>query len=219
MIHDKLLIVNLKHYQNAVGKNALSFIKSCPEKTPEGWRLIFAVGAYDSDLVLEFGNREFMSQHVDGNGYGAFTGSVSIDLLKEKGFTGSLLNHSEHRVEMEQIKYTVERAKESGFSIVVCAENVDEIRKIADFAPKYIAYEPKELIGGDISVSTARPEVILEVAEICKEAGVDLIVGAGVKNRKDVEKSFELGAVGVLVASGIVLANDPRGVVNGLMGQ
>lgn len=217
-MHDKLLIVNLKHYQNAVGKNAFSFIKSCPGEIPEGWRLIFAIGTYDSDLILKFDNREFMSQHVDSNGYGAFTGSVSIDLLKEKGFMGSLLNHSEHRVGMEKIRLTVERARESGFTTIVCGENVDEIRKIATFGPDYIAYEPKELIGGDISVSTARPEVIMEAAEICKETGVNLIVGAGVKNRKDVEKSLELGAVGVLVASGIVLADDPRRVVSGLMG-
>ncbi len=213
-MHDKLLIVNVKHYQNAVGKNAKSFIESCPDKLVEGWRLIFAVGTYDSDLVQRLDSREFISQHVDSNDYGAFTGSVSVDLLLEKGFKGSLLNHSEHRVGMETIEKTVRKAKKSNFTTIVCAENLEEITKIAGFGPSYVAYEPKELIGGNISVSTSRPEVITEAAEICRKAGVDLIVGAGVKNREDVAKSIELGATGVLVASGIVLSDDPRETIN-----
>lgn len=218
-MQDKLLIVNVKHYRNAVGKNIESFVRSCPEKLSDGWSLVFAIGTYDSDIIHRLSNRKFMSQHVDGNEFGAFTGKVSVELLKEKGFVGSLLNHSENRVGQEQIRATITSARRSSFPVIVCLENLDEIKKIANFRPDYIAYEPKELIGGDISVSTAKPDVITHAAEICHSAGIGLIVGAGVKNRRDVVRSLELGATGVLVASGIVLAKDPAEVIKALTAE
>lgn len=205
----KLLIVNVKHYRNAVGNSAETFLKECPDSAGEEWDLIFAIGTYDSTLAERFKKKKFYSQHVDDVGFGAYTGKVSIDLLLERGFSGSILNHSENRIPIEKIESTVARAREKRFPIVVCAENLDEIRKVVRFQPVYVAYEPKELIGGDVSVSTARPEVISEAADICRNAETRLIVGAGVKNRKDVSRSMELGASGVLVASGVVLSQDP----------
>ena len=47
------------------------------------------------------------------------------------------------------------------------------------------------------------------MVKICSANGVSVLVGAGVKGSKDFTKSLELGARGVLVASGVVLAPDP----------
>ena len=74
-----------------------------------------------------------------------------------------------------------------------------------------IAVEPPELIGGDISVSTARPELISDSVQ--KISKVPVLVGAGVKNGADVRIARKLGAVGVLIASGVTKANDPEAVL------
>ena len=83
-----------------------------------------------------------------------------------------------------------------------------------DFAPDFVAVEPGELIGGDISVSTAQPQIISHAASLI--GSQKLLVGAGVKNGADVRRCLELGARGVLLASGITKAADPEAVLRDL---
>ena len=86
-----------------------------------------------------------------------------------------------------------------------------------------ILAEPPELVGGNISVSTARPEIIRNSAERVKKISPATMVlcGAGIKNQSDVKKAIELGAGGVGVASGIVKAHDiekaMRDIAGGLL--
>ena len=78
--------------------------------------------------------------------------------------------------------------------------------------PDFVAVEPPELIGSDTSVSTAQPELISDsVKKICN--GFDchsVLVGAGVKSGQDVKIALELGASGVLLASGVAKAEEPE---------
>ena len=78
--------------------------------------------------------------------------------------------------------------------------------------------EPPELIGGDISVTTANPGIVSNSVEAVKSINdkVKILCGAGVKNGKDVAKAIELGADGVLLASGVVKAKDKEGVIRDL---
>ena len=76
--------------------------------------------------------------------------------------------------------------------------------------PDFLAYEPPELIGGTISVATSQPEIIAKASVITKEAGIPLIVGAGINSCNDVKKSLEFGAVGVAVASDVIKSSNPR---------
>ena len=67
--------------------------------------------------------------------------------------------------------------------------------------------EPPELIGGDISVSRAGPEIIEDSVNLVGENR--LLVGAGIKDAEDVRIALSLGASGVLLASGVIKADDP----------
>jgi len=80
------------------------------------------------------------------------------------------------------------------------------------FRPDYIAVEPPELIGGNRSVSTARPEVVSGTVEAVRRVSPSTLVlcGAGVHARGDVARALELGADGVLVASAVTRSGDPR---------
>ena len=95
--------------------------------------------------------------------------------------------------------------------ILKIADTAEEARKVATLQPSFVAVEPPELIGGDVSVSTARPEII--TGSVAAVDGVPLLVGAGIKNGTDVRIAMKLGAVGVLVASGVVKASNPGDVL------
>ncbi len=75
--------------------------------------------------------------------------------------------------------------------------------------------EPPDLIGGDVSVSKAEPRIIEESVRLVGEN--KLLVGAGVKNSEDVKIALSLGACGVLLASGVVKAEDPYSVLMDLV--
>jgi len=83
---------------------------------------------------------------------------------------------------------------------------------VAALAPTAIAIEPPGLIGGDVSVTTADPSIVSQAAEATRQLapGTLSLCGAGVKDGRDVAKAVELGADGVLVASGVVKAKDAK---------
>lgn len=204
------IVINLKHYQVSSGPLAERFLSSfIGLDAKEDVEVIFALNPIDLRLARSFPELNFYSQHSDPVSYGANTGQISIESLMDLGISGTLLNHSERRLGEETIASTLDIAHRHNFPAIVCAESLEEARKYAKMKPDFVAYEPPELIGGNISVTTAKPEIIGEVVGICSEFGVPVLVGAGVKNSDDLAKSIGLGARGILIASGIVLSKDP----------
>jgi triosephosphate isomerase (TIM) len=103
-------------------------------------------------------------------------------------------------------------AKKEKIRIVLCAKDHNEAAKFAKYNPYAIAVEPPELIAGNISVSSAKPDVIVKSVKAVHLVNpkIKVLVGAGIKNTEDVHKSIELGAKGILIASGIVFAKNYR---------
>ena len=214
----KIVIINLKHYRNSSGKGCEEFLEKFRSfRAPEDYRIIFALNPIDLRLAEKFPTLSIYSQHVDSIDHGAFTGRFSMDSLMELGVTGSILNHSERRLDFQTIEDTVKKSNSMNFPVIVCCESPTEAEKIAEIHPAAIAYEPPELIGGKVSVTTAKPEIITETVGICRKRNVPLLVGAGVKNAKDLSGSLKLGSAGVLLASGIVLSEDPVSSLNSLI--
>lgn len=212
------MIVNFKSYKESIGKNAENLLKEFSGvKKPENCDVVYSLNPLDLCLKEKFKESNLISQHVDTFPPGAHTGKLPMELLIEKGISGSLLNHSEYRADPSTIVETIKRSREVGFDIVLCVESEEEAEKYAPLKPRFIAYEPPELIGGDVSVTTANPGIIENVVKICDKFGVEVLVGAGVKNSKDLKKSLELGAKGVLIASGIVKSHDPLYSLNSLI--
>ncbi|QKQ98658.1 triose-phosphate isomerase [Candidatus Nanohaloarchaea archaeon] len=208
-----MIIINTKAYRKGVGKDLEQLVKTCTEMVdPEN--LIFSVQPEDL-LRLEETDVEVFAQHLDPVEPGSHTGSILGEGIVEAGASGTLLNHSENRLESEQIKASVEKAKELGLNTVVCAQSPEECREFKEFEPDYIAFEPPELIGGDTSVAEAEPEIIEEAVEA--SAPVPALTGAGIKTAEDVSKSLEHGCEGVLVASGVVKAEKPGEAVEELV--
>ena len=144
-------------------------------------------------------------QHVDDEKVGSSTGYFLPDIAKSFGAVGSLINHSEHRIEMKHISNLVERLRDLRMTSIVCAREPWEVMEISVFKPDFIAIEPPELIGTGMAVSKENPAVITKSVEAAG-ARSKVICGAGITNKDDVAKAIELRSHGILVASGVIKA-------------
>ncbi len=212
----KTIIVNMKNYAESTGNRFDTLMSAMKAHTNE-YRKIVSPSFLDLYKEKSYADFEFFAQHVDEYDRGPYTGKIIMENLMENGIHGSLLNHSENRVPQEKIRKILEKARKMDFEIVLCIETLDEARNYIKYEPEYIAYEPKELIGGDISVSTSKPEVISDIVKIAESSSSKVLVGAGIKNGDDVEKALKLGSAGILISSGIVKATDPERALNSLM--
>ncbi len=207
-----IIIVNFKAYRQATGRNGERLAKICQEVADEtGKSIAIAVEEVDLHRLSSLVKIPVLSEHMDPIHEGAFTGQNLAEALKDNGADGTLLNHSEDCFRLDMLAGSIKRAKDLGLKTVVCANDSETAEAVASFLPDMIAVEPPELIGGNISVSTAQPEIITDtIKKVSRVADIPVLCGAGVKNGEDVRKAIELGAKGVLVASGIVKAEDPK---------
>ncbi|WP_256290601.1 triose-phosphate isomerase [Halobellus inordinatus] len=162
---------------------------------------------------------ETWAQHVDPNGYGSHTGSTLAESVADAGAVGTLINHSEKRLKLADIDAAVRAAERAGLETCVCANNPAQIGAAAALAPDSVAVEPPELIGGDVSVATADPEVVEDAVAAAGnvDEAVDVYCGAGISSGEDVATAGDLGASGILLASGVAKADDPRAALESLV--
>ena len=212
-----ILITNFKCYQESTGARAVELAKLHERVANELGVNVAVVGmSLDLPMLAMSVSIPVLAQHLDGVGWGAFTGLVPVEVARSVGIDGALLNHSERRISDSDIERALERMKALNMLSLVCAETLEEGAKFAAMGADFIAIEVPELIGGDVSVSTARPELISEA--VAKIGAGKVIVGAGIKTAEDIRKALSLGAAGVLVASGIVKAADQLGTLREMCG-
>jgi triosephosphate isomerase len=210
-----IILINYKAYENSYGQRGIEISKKI-EKVSKDYNVpvIISVPAtmiyrlsQETDLII-------YAQHVDGLEHGARTGAILPEMIKDAGAKGSLLNHSEKRIRLDEIHDAIIRMKKLGLESVVCVDRYELVHSMAVLNPDAILIEPPELIGSGKAVSKERPEVITRaVDEIKKTPGVYLIAGAGITSGEDVYKAIELGADGIGVASAVMKAKEPEKVV------
>jgi len=205
-----LVVVNFKTYQTAHGASAESLARAMSSIKAEA-RMIAVVSAFDLSAVVSAApDLEVWCQHLDPVGFGSNTGWLHPATAIERGASGTLVNHAEHKVSLEHVAMLLEQVPE-GFEVCACAADVKEAIALAALGPDFVAVEPPELIGGDVSVTSADPEIVSGTARAVRDvsASVGILCGAGVKSGSDVSKAIELGTSGVLLASGVTKSADP----------
>jgi len=213
-----LIVVNFKTYQSASGESAEQLAKVMEQFVNRNYRMIAVVSAFDLySISTNSDELEVWSQHLDPVGKGSHTGWLEPDLAIQRGAVGTIINHAEHKVTLEHVKDLMAMLPEN-FPICACAADVDEAIALAKLGPTFIAVEPPELIGGDISVTSADPSIVSNTVAAVKSTNpnVRVLCGAGVKNGADVKMAIELGAEGVLLASGVTKASDVNFVLDDL---
>ena len=215
-----LIVINCKTYSSASGIAAEALAVQM-QSIDTSARLVMAASALDIGPVASVApDLEVWAQHLDPVGHGSNTGRILPSTAIERGATGTLANHAERKVPLGQIDELL-AILPLGFELCACAADPKEAEALAHLAPPMIAVEPPELIGGDISVTTADPSIVSDSVEIVKkiDSGIEVLCGAGVKNGADVAAALELGASGVLLASGVTKATDPKAVLNDLVSR
>jgi len=208
-----MIFINYKTFEESSGSKAIALTKILEETAHESQvKIIPVVQIIDAESVIAGTTLEVWIQHVDPVSYGAHTGWTLPEEAARAGVSGVFLNHSEHKFDnFDALRAANEKAILANLKTLIFAGSLEELKKITELRPTYVAYEPPELVGSTtISVAEAQPEIISQATEIAKGAGLPLIVGAGIHNFGDVKKSLELGAVGVAVATDIVKAIDPK---------
>ncbi|MCS7144874.1 MAG: triose-phosphate isomerase [Archaeoglobaceae archaeon] len=216
-----MIFINFKAYKEGFGKNALELAKIA-EKVAErsGVYIAVAVNHLDLPIIAKSVSIDVFAQHIDAVEFGSYTGAVNAEMIKECGAKGSLINHSERRLRLADIDFCVSKLKALRMISIVCTNNISTTAAVSALKPEFVAVEPPELIGSGIAVSKAKPEIVersvRSAKEICKE--VKVLCGAGITSNQDYVRALELGADGVLLASGVVKAKDQKKALEELVG-
>jgi triosephosphate isomerase len=216
------ILINLKTYMEASGQRAHSIAGAAQQVAEESGVEIGIAPSYMNihPLSMHY-SLPVYSQHVDAALPGANTGAVTVEAIREAGATGSLVNHSERRLTLADIEAVVSRLREADLVSVVCTNNVATSAAAAALGPDFVAIEPPELIGGNVSASSANPGIITGTVEAVRKVNpsVRILTGAGIHSGECVKTAIDLGTDGVLLASGVVKAKAPIAVLRDLVSR
>ena len=204
-----IIMINFKTYRQ--GKAVIQLAKTIERVNKN---IIIGVQPTDIYEMTKKTCLRVFSEHTDPFTPGRHTGFVIPEAIKQDGATGTFLNHSEHKLKFSILKKTIQRCKKLNLKTIVFAKNLNEAKKISKLKPTFIALEPPELIAGKISISQANPDLIKRVI---KEIKINLLVGAGVNNKKDVQIAKKLGAKGILVSSAVLKSSNPEKIIKELL--
>ena len=213
------VLINLKVYRESSGQNAFDVALAIDSVRRNGYELAIAPSLLTTKEVIRETSLPVYAQYAEANGFGAYTGSVGLDELKAIGVSGIILNHSEKRLSLYQICRMVGFCHKRGLKTVVCTTSVFKAKRIVQYNPTYLAYEPKELIGGDTSVTRSRPEVLVKLVNAIRniKPHQKILCGAGIISGEDVGKALMLGTNGVLIAHAIARAKNPKQALQGML--
>jgi triosephosphate isomerase len=203
-------IINFKNYPEIAGKGSIMLAKRaanvlCDRKVD----FIVAPPICSLQAISDAVKVPVISQHVDDVQIGATTGYIVPESVKACGAVGSIINHSEHKISPQCVNNLVERLRDLSMVSIVCADDIEEAKILSKFAPDFIAIEPPELIGKGVAVSKVNPSIIVNTVKALHKISskTKVLCGAGIVDKEDVTKALELGASGILVASGVVKAS------------
>jgi triosephosphate isomerase len=203
----------LKTYARGLGAAAVRLATLADHVSAEtGVCIAIAPQFTDLATVAKAVHIPVFAQHIDPILPGSHTGHILPEAVKAAGAVGTLINHSERRLPLQALQGSVERAKAVGLLSLVCADTPERTSEVASFQPDLVAIEPPELIGTGIPVSKAKPEIVTRAVTLVRtrDATIPVLCGAGISRGEDVAAALRLGAQGVLLASGVVEATDPR---------
>ena len=190
-----MIVINFKNYKT--GKKALELAEKIQRYLPKA---IVCVGFNDVERVCK---KKLMV-------FTQYIGSKNARDLKKLGAVGSLLNHSEHRINFREIKEKLKECKKIKFKVIVCAGSVSEAKKIKRLKPWAIAYEDPNLIGTGKSITKYNGKEVEKFVKMLKGSKIIPLCGAGIGNLEDVLEAKRLGCKGILISSAIAKDKKPE---------
>lgn len=213
MANRPLIVLNFKTYAEAMGEKSVSIAKYCEDVgSGSGVKIIACPQTPDIFRIASSVKIPVYAQHIDSVGAGGYTGHITADGVRLAGASGTLINHSERRILLSEIDSAIRAAKKAELTTIVCTNNIAVTSAAAALSPDFVAIEPPELIGSGNPVSKANPRIVSGSVEAAKKINphVRVLCGAGISTGDDVAAAIELGAEGVLLASGVIKSKDPK---------
>jgi len=214
-----MIFINFKTFEESSGDRGLALLNIIGDVSTQTEVSLIPV-VQPLDLALFSGKTllKLWVQHIDPISFGAHTGAILPEEVIRLQGKGTFLNHSEHQILFRDLQSSVARAREVGLKTLVFAKDILVLQRVLKLRPDFVSYEPPELVGSTTtSVSQAKPEVIYEAGEMCRIAGIPLIVGAGIHSTEDVQVALQGGAQGIAVATDIVKSTDPKSALLSLV--
>lgn len=183
----KLVVANLKMH-GSLAQNKILF-SEFKQKLANIHSVDFAVCVpfpylFQAQIELTGSNIAWGAQNVAKHAVGAYTGEVSVDMLKDFGTSYAIIGHSERSLAYcesdENVAAKFVRVKQSGITPILCvgetlqereagvmehviASQIDAILSVAEasiFANTVISYEPVWAIGTGLSATPAQAQTM-----------------------------------------------------------
>lgn len=198
-----MIILNFKNYLDT--NNILKFVKQIENQNP-----IIVAPILNLKELKQNTKLKIYSQHVDKNQSLKSTGFLLPIQLKQLKLTGTLLNHSEHKISLKELKLTMKECKKLNLKIIVCISKLNELKEIKKLNPTMIAFEEEKLIATKKSITKYNSENVKIFAKQLNKTKIIPLCGAGINKKEDYKEALELGCKGVLISSAIMKSKNPK---------
>ncbi len=207
-----MIILNLKNYKESsvdFGMQLLEAVNTTLEYSPIFLEKILVAPPIPniSWARANYPNIKIIAQHVDGLEGEKSTGYISPETISALGIDTCIINHSEHRLDFQEIPEYIQQLSDKAIKAIVCCENASEAGQLIKFNPYALAFEPKDLISSGVSVTTKEQEV-KDFMDIVKNKSL-AVIGAGITTYQDASACKLAGADGILLSSAFVKAENP----------
>ncbi len=201
-----MIFLALKTYKESTGEAGIKILSSVKKVSAETKVPIIAVAqATDIYRIRKELDIEVWSQHVDAIDPGKHNGWISPYSIKEAGATGVIINHSEHKMDRDEVIERVAKAREYGLKTMVIGQSPDTVLDFDNLETDYVAYEEEDLIAGKVSMIDQQEKTIRDLVLKLRHP---LIIGAGIVDGEDTKKTADTGAAGVIMATYFVTADN-----------
>lgn len=208
----RYLILNFKTYPEASGKQAveLARIVDQTDNLPDV-EVIICPQAADIYRVREhFPYMPIWAQHTDAIEPGKHTGWTSPENIKMAGANGTILNHSEHQIEIANIERHIQTANQFGLTVGCAVADLEMAQTIIPSNPDMIMFEPPSLVSSGTSLIDVDHATALNFHDELRGSFTNpILIGAGISDENDVRGALQIGYDGVMLASGFATAADP----------
>lgn len=203
-----MLIINFKNYK--VGNDVIDMLRKIEIYHNKAIVVVPFVELKEVVKGISSQNMQVYAQHVDYQDLGRATGYVTPESLINAGAKGTLLNHSEHRLSITEIKKTMKRCNEVGLKVIICSSSLREISQLKKLNPYAVAFEDKKLIATGKSITEYKEHDIKRFVDLLKDTEIIPLCGAGISSGDDVARALVLGCKGVLVSSVVANSQTPE---------
>ncbi|MFH1420978.1 MAG: triose-phosphate isomerase [Candidatus Aenigmatarchaeota archaeon] len=166
-----MLLVNFKNYRNGVGKNAIQLANEFDRIARKlNTDIILAVDAASIYPVSQTVSIPVFAQHVDGVGFGPYTGHIIPESLKHNGASGTLMNHAEKIVDVSHVLSAISRCSPLGLKSAVYVHSIKSAKQVAYASPDYMIFDS---VFSNLASKT-KAQLVGEFVKIVKEVNAKI---------------------------------------------